>query len=435
MNTAKIRNQEYIARYTFVLVAFAFSFFHKYTAIIWLVGFSFLYTLKYKKEGAIECLLFIAIRTVMNPELAVNIGDAGTIKWLVIFLLSFYLLISTNIKIDNLILVFLIFAGYLVVSSFFVSSYPLVAMLKVVSYIIPFLAILSGIKNTKEIQWIKRLYYIMLPLMIGSVLVIPLPLAYARNGVALQGLFNQPNMFGILWVLFFAMYLHIKPNTVSWKFLAFIIFGFISVVLSKSRTSLFGMLLLLVLYICMFPTSIGNRIATLGLLMISCLLVIVISDTILSSVIEFIYKGGDSIFSSRKGVLNRNWERFKENPLLGTGFNVPYKKGVKSYEFSFDLLTENGNIISALLGDMGIIGTLLFVFCYGYLFRKGKNRSVCLFAAPFLISMGEMVFFSTNSIAIILYILFACYLYEEKPEENRLYETAYYGKYSVAVSG
>ena len=98
--------------------------------------------------------------------------------------------------------------------------------------------------------------------------------------------------------------------------------------------------------------------------------------------------------------------------LFGSGFMVPFMPGIQDWSFSFGLLVENGNLVYSVLGDLGIIGFIFFCTTYGYLLFKGRKKQgrLILFIAPFLICMGEMVFFSTNNNAILLYVMLAVFL-------------------------
>ena len=52
---------------------------------------------------------------------------------------------------------------------------------------------------------------------------------------------------------------------------------------------------------------------------------------------------------------------------------------------------------------------------------NGKMSRVYLIAAVFLICMGEMVFFSVNNMAIIIYLILAIYVFDEQSyQKNRL---------------
>ena len=123
----------------------------------------------------------------------------------------------------------------------------------------------------------------------------------------------------------------------------------------------------------------------------------------------------DAITASRRGQYEMFMQKFNNDKLFGSGFMVPYVPEMQTWMFSFGLIVESGNLFYSILGDLGIIGSILFFGVYGYMFCVGEKRNgrMILFLAPFLVNMGEMVFFSTNNNAIILYAMLAIFMSEK----------------------
>ena len=72
--------------------------------------------------------------------------------------------------------------------------------------------------------------------------------------------------------------------------------------------------------------------------------------------------------------------------------------------------SRDGQQVFVMLAFMVLPLVLLFVFTYSLIYIKGDKSMPILFFAPFLISMGEMAFFSTNSYGLIMYFFIAIYL-------------------------
>lgn len=392
------------------LVIFILSLLNLPLLSLWLVFMPVLNIFHKKIDGALISLFLIAIRTIINPGIGIEISNLGILKWIVIFVISFYLLFSSfkGFRDYYFILLIIILQFYLIVSTGIVSSFPLTAIFKIVSYIIPFFAIIIGIhsSNTNILNFVVNILGLVL---LGGVPLIKTSVGYLRNGVSFQGLTNHPNMFGILLVLFLAAYLTLNIYRLK-VFSVFIIsLTLILTVLSGSRTSLFSIFIVLVLYILTINIPTRQKILFLILLSFTGLIILIImNNQIVSFLNLFLHKGNANILYSRNNQISLNISRFKYSPYFGTGFNVPFISNFKSWKLEFNALTENGNLFLAILADTGIIGLLLFLITYGYIWTKGNN--ILLFIAPILISMGEMVFFSTNNIAIILYIFFGLYL-------------------------
>ena len=92
---------------------------------------------------------------------------------------------------------------------------------------------------------------------------------------------------------------------------------------------------------------------------------------------------------------------------------MPYDPTIKDYSLNTALQVEPGNLAWAVIGDCGIIGTALFslyllcIFLGTYEVRWGK---IILYVVPLLVSMGEMAFFSVNSIAPLYYLMLSLYM-------------------------
>lgn len=411
-----------LGRYSIDLFLFLLSFFNSYILMIWLVTLVIYKVLKLRIEGAIEALILIQLRSVLNPGIAVDISEASIIKWICVFALSFFLFCScyylSSRRIKSTIWIIILFSAYLAVSSLLTSSYPTVAVFKVVSYAFPFVSIILGIFNSKQIVWIKRINFFLGILILFSFVTIPIPIAYLRNGRFFQGLTNHPNMFGILTALFLAGVFFQQYKKFSLSTAAIFVMCLVMLWFSRSRTGMLSSIVFFIIYILCLEISTIKKIV-LSLFITSIVFSVAViygGKTVWDYIQEFLYKGyEDSIVYSRLGIIDWGLARFKTNPWLGTGFNVPYEKGVRDFGFSFDLIVENGNLFLALLGDAGIIGALLFLVCYGNIFKKGKG--VVLFLAPILISLGEMTFFSTNNIGIILYLYYGIYLANKQGTE------------------
>ncbi len=413
------RNNEKFFRQVIMILFFIISFVSVFTLVPWLLMLTIILTWTDGVRGALRALIQIQVRSLIGVVLAVDISAASTVKWICLFFLSFYIIIKSSAHIDKkthqLILLLLLLLIYIIFTAIFVSSYPIVSIAKAISFTVPFSAILMGVSTTKDFDCIDYITKILgFTLLSGSVLIFS-GLGYLRNGHAFQGFINHPNMYGIMLAVFLAGYLYKKKNNTKIVDVIVIIFIFVLIFLSESRTSLFSAAIVVATHFMFSQTKLVYKVV--AILFSLLFLLIALELPMLSFVTDFIYKGNENIFYSRKDLINENINRFIEHPFVGTGFNVPYIQGVKNFTFSFDLFVENGNFATAILGDLGIIGTLIFLLCYYYIFASGNKRNAALFIAPFMISMGEMVFFSSNNCALVLYFYFGAYLtYEERNE-------------------
>lgn len=407
------------------LSIFFFSFFNSFSLLI---SFMLLFSLFFEKEiGAIKILNLITFRTVINPGLAIDLSNFEIIKWITILSASCYLVFSF-FKLGNLqrreltpVLIFIsLFYVYTIISSFIFSSLPTVALFKISSYVIPFFAIIIGIYLTREkMDWMQWLFKAFFLVFFISIFLIPFPIGYLRNSVGFQGILNHPNLFGIVMVLFFSLTITKYTNKMIPKKIYFYLLE-LSIIflifLSKSRTSFLSVIIILILFFILDSKKniLYKYLFSLFLFLIF-LIYIIMDPTPLESLQSFLYKGQENgnIFFSREQQAAGIIGNFMKNPFFGTGFGVPVTN-YRSFSFSFDAVVEPGNLIFAVLSYGGIFG-LGFFFMYMLkiiLFNlKNLRKQIYLPLAAVLISMGEMVFFSTNNIGILLYMLIAIYMF------------------------
>ena len=360
--------------------------------------------------GCIKALVFITIRTIINSGIGVRFSSLGLIKWFLIFGLSTLIIIVAKKHIFNenrsFFYTIALFATYVIFISFFNSDYPIVSVFKAFSWVFVFGSISIGIYNNPKYSWLNYLTWPLNTLVFLSPLSVLLGVAYLRNGHGFQGLVNHPNMLGIITSITFAMNIYLLQEKKERYRIIFLVLCVIECVLSESRTGVLSIAISLVIY---FSFNLQSGWKKIGIILLTIITSIILYQMgFWESVISFLYKGqstGNMLYS-RETQIARALEKFYLNPLFGSGFMVPTNGGLKSYAFSFDVSVEPGNLIFALIGDLGIIGTIFFIIPYFWMFIFMDKRKSVIFCAPFIASMGEMIFFSTNNIAIIYYIMF-----------------------------
>ncbi len=375
--------------------------------------------------GATKGLVFIAIRTIINPGLSLGYEPVATLKWLIILSLASIIIIFSAFKHPvynrTFFTLLLVFFVYIIIQSLLFSGYPIVSIFKAFAWFFVFIAVIIAVVNNPEKQWVEYITNYLNSILLFSPLAIVLDIAYLRNGHAFQGITNQPNMLGIITALAFALNIHLMQRRFNFFRALMLILSVILCILSESRTGVLCITMCFMIYIWFSPIS---KVARIQLTFLTVLLAFAtLSIGYGDSILGFMYKGrsfGDLLYS-RESQINRAFLKFKQNKWFGSGFMVPFNNGYHSFSFSFDIAIEPGNIIMALLGDLGIVGLLLFSIPYGNLFYNMDRKNLLLFLTPIIASMGEMMFFSTNNIAVIYYILYAVCLVDG----SKAHETAF----------
>ncbi|MFE8701749.1 O-antigen ligase family protein [Cytobacillus sp. FJAT-54145] len=403
-----------------------FSFLNSITLLISLI--LLLTLLKQRQVGAIKIINLITFRTIINPGIAVGIENWQNLKWIILFGCSFYLLCSyfklgkNELKrVNSIILLVILFTIYNIIVAFVFSSLPIVAIFKLLSYVVIFIGTLIGVGYTyKKVNWLNWMLKLLSLVFLPSIIFIILPVGYLRNGVSFQGIVNQPNMFGILAVLFIALVLsnaQMNKNINKLYLIVVPTLTVIMVILSKSRTALISCLILFLLYILLLNIKNISKIIVISFLSIGAF-ILVLGSNINEFFITYLYKGQEQggILNSRVGQIESLTSNLLNNPWFGNGFAVPVLP-YKSYGFSFEYIVEPGNLILSVLSYSGIFGFFIFLAYIIKIFwvnkREFKNIAF-LPIAPILISMGEMVFFSSNNIGIWCYMFLAIYIFDNQ---------------------
>lgn len=413
-----------------MILLFFLSFRHPFLILVFFA--SLLYNALYSIEDGVKGLLLIAIRTILNPSLAINIDSVQLYKWVVIFVLCFIILLhSRHIVLSRHTHVFIflevMFCIYICAISVCNSSYPLVSIFKCFSYGFVFLSVVIGISGSIEyVDWSNILYQYIGRLMFFSVLMVPTSMAYYSSAHWFMGATNQSQMFGIMAALYSSLALiqMMRGNRSLYQYIMLIAITALTF-LSGSRTGMLATVICLTYgyYVEVFKNK------KIVILIISVVVIGIVfvwfAEPVKDLLRDFILKDAfdnnnvaisvDAITASRKGQYEMFMQKFNNNKWIGSGFMVPYVPGTQTWLFSFGLIVESGNIFYSILGDLGIVGLILFFCVYGYMLCIGEKRNgrIILFLAPFLVSMGEMIFFSTNNNAIILYAMLAIFMCEQ----------------------
>ena len=415
---------------TYVAIGFLLSMIHWVICIVYFAAL-----LLFIRQGIIGCtkaLLIITTRGILSTAVSSNLPSfVQAEKMILIFIFVFFILFSKDaskksVYVSNTQFLVVVFMLYCFLTAFFTSSYPIVSVFKAISYAIPFCAVLLAVSITNgEFDWINYLFWLMTPVMVTSAITIPFGNFRIVND-SFQGVINHPNLFGIVGAIYIVTALYnmmSHPERAHW--LKFVMTGltFVMIYLSESRTGMFSSLIMLIIYFV--SVSSATKVKVLAVIVGAALIIGIlfvmkpsVFSEFTSSIDTFITKraGENGILGSRERLIQASMEKFHNNEWLGSGFGVPFKKGVSDYQFSFDIKHETGNLPTALLGDCGIIGSIIFYGYMLYILFHTKRKNWILFFLPIIVSFGEQAFFATNNIAIYYYVFYGICLSSENSE-------------------
>lgn len=376
-------------------------------------------------EGGVKSLLLLTTRGLMSSAVAAPLN--ASVKWVVLLGVSIWLIISTNIEYEDKIKlskVNLSLCGFLlitVIGAFFNSSYPLTALFKMVSFALPFIAVIKGIAATRRYcRWID--YFSALYLILFAISAVLIPFGRFRTvNSNFQGVFNHVSILGVICAVFIAAFL--ESSLFKNKLLirgSVIIAVLLMCYLSASRTGMFSAIAVLgFYYMC---SRRGAKSKNAGVVLVGIIAICVwvaMGGQVQQTIFNFIWKNSvNSIFDSRWELIYLARIRYESHKLIGTGFMVPYYKGIVDWSLNFGLIVEPGNIVWMLLGDTGLAGTILFTVMFLTIMKNGSRNRLHLLVGAYLINMGEVVFFSSNNMSILVYMLIAVYLLEDERADD-----------------
>lgn len=378
-----------------------------------------------KEIGLIKLMCLLILRTIISPGLFFDINSVNEFqifKWIIIYggsILMITLSFLRKTRMNSLIIYITVFFVYLMLISQFNTNNMQLAVFKIINYIVPLIGFYLNrnviIKPnihlwlSKVIQWS---IFLSLPLYVTS-------LGFLRNGHGFQGIYNNPNMLGIIIVLSTALFL-----TSEYKYINKCIYTFINILcvfVTESRTALISILFILLVHILIVNKNIIYRIYVLIVTIFATIILYFVMD---KKIIEFIYKGQESgnIFASRSGQIKLFVYSFEKSPFFGSGFGVPIR--MNSTVLTDKTIVEAGNLIIALIMYSGLIGLGLFLLMFYKWITFSDINKIILILSTILISMGEMVLFSSNSIGLWCTLLWVLALNKEKGlqlEDSKIY--------------
>lgn len=346
-------------------------------------------------------MFLLVLRTNISPGLFFEIGDFQIFqiyKWIIIIggsLVILFFKASKIKKIDRMIIFIIVISLYFAITSLFYSGNVYLSMLKITSYVVPLLAFYTSkevIQTRNFKDWINKILILVL---IMSLSLIFSSVGYLRNGHGFQGIFNNPNMLGIVSVISFSLNYTFATNKIL-KYFYILIYLFV-VVITESRTSLLSMLVLISIFIFYLETK--KIIKLINIFLCFTFGTLIILTNFRDNIITFFQKGQkpSDILRSRDGQIESLNIVLRESPFFGKGFGVPINQNPLNIDST---IVEAGNLFIALIMFGGIFGLILFLAYIFYWLKFVKKEYIGIFLSTLLICMGEMVLFSSNSIGL-----------------------------------
>lgn len=116
----------------------------------------------------------------------------------------------------------------------------------------------------------------------------------------------------------------------------------------------------------------------------------------------------EDVFSSRTGLMTRGWRNFQQSPLVGIGFGVSTDPFFRETATILYAPVEKGFLPTALLEEVGILGTIAFLWfivaMFGTLIRARNIPGVAMFASLLVLNLGEAGIFALGGHAAFMWL-------------------------------
>ena len=327
----------------------------------------------------------------------------------------------------------LLFTLIVLVFSFSESRFPLVSILKGVTFAVGAGTVVVALHRTAHLReyWMAWFFTLGLFILLASFPLYGTQLGYSRNGVGFQGILSHPQTYGPVVAPFAALLtgLFVFHGVRSWPVLLGSVLAWAGAYTSGARTAILAALvgLGITLVVGRFKGRTWqpviahalSRSGTLALLFIACLFAAVQWSTLQEKAMAFLLKDDgvtvtESLVESRSEPIERSMANFWESPLTGIGFGVPsdlgaFRAEVGAFGLPVSASTEKGFMPSAVLEETGIVGAglilvLLFVLIQPVV-RYGSIPLFWMLMTCLMVNVGEMFFFALGASGLYLWLI------------------------------
>lgn len=394
------------------------------------------------RQQAIQAFVMSWLFTLINPALAqeASLGSIG--RYLVISAAAIsveWRSVSSgaSFSVKRMNMLTLCLGLFLLIHSLLFSAVVDVSVLKLVSWVVVVLTLLSawqGLDAEQRTALFDQLQWVLIWLILLSLPLLAIPsIGYFRNGTGFQGLLNHPQAFGPTVALAGALiggriFGERKP---SWRDIALLGLCSVLIVLSEARTAGVAMVFGLVGVALMAPMLAGisrtrmlpglrsRRFQALALMIVTGL--VVAGPFVVGSLSNYLFKRTDATSlieaaqTSRGTLVEKMVWNIEEHPWTGIGFGIgsyPEEMVVERdalLGLPLSAAIEKGVMPIAVVEELGIFGAFAVLIWFWVALRRGAKAGpsqLAVLLAAVLVNFGESMFFSVGGMGMLLLIFF-----------------------------
>lgn len=281
--------------------------------------------------------------------------------------------------------------------------------------------LINSISTKKEIEKIYQYFIISGFVLITRILFI-FPIGeLGRERIHIPGLFNANDIgFKLSISLLFVLYFVFLKKKKSIYFILELVILYIFIIFTGSRTAfLFGSLEIILLALL----SVRNKAKLLLRTFIFFLFFILFYDEIINRPIiyDILGKRIESLFNVFMGKGEIDNSSLIRINMIKDGINYFFEKpflgyGIDSYRYMSYYETYSHNNYIELLVSLGVFGTILYYFIYGYIFIKGiveffkRRKEMLIFSVlifiTLIVDLGTVSYYERYNIFILAFSFF-----------------------------
>lgn len=214
--------------------------------------------------------------------------------------------------------------------------------------------------------WVRGWLFVLAPVLIGNTAAVLWGMEGSTAGSSLRGVAGNANSLGAIVALALPLlvcqflYRRRRSSVLVQSYGILIVSGLFMLYASWSRASVGAFLVGMAVLLWIHPINRLNRFAVLGSLLLFAAFVMRPEGT-LRSFESWLYKGRaeETLLAARSDQWELGYQNFRERPLLGIGFGVTAAAEEQWDLESFRYLkVEQGSSLSALLGQIGLVGSV-----------------------------------------------------------------------------
>ena len=370
--------------------------------------------------GIIQSFAILSVFQLINP--GIISPEIHFLKWLVFAFPAPNLLVSLwNGKWKSLDKIIVIYGLLLFPFAVLGSQNITISGLKFISFFYGILCLRLSFEYSfkDKTYWTNWFQCFFIAVLILSYLIFFTELGFLRNGRGFQGIFNHPQVMGVMGGIMAVWFLYYQQTSgkIFPLFLAFM--ALILVFISLARIGLliiFGAWIIHWISMIIKKKSFNLNHSPISFLIISLIIFVFVllfwedswiwlRNFFLKRTIELSLT--ESFWESRGRLITSSLSGFKEFPLtgigLGVGIDSESAQNIMGIPVSFPI--EKGFMPTALLEEFGILGTLTTIIFLIILLKSISASFELLFWSTLLINFGEYIFFSMGGLGLIQWIL------------------------------